>query len=91
MPAVFAAGDVRHGSTKRVAAAVGEGASAVQAAHRHFQQLADRSREIAMNAARSSAAASHAGGRDGDDQAFHGLGDHISDITVAELAQAHEG
>jgi thioredoxin reductase (NADPH) len=54
MPAVFAAGDVRHGSTKRVAAAVGEGASAVQSAHRHFQQLANASREIAMNAARSS-------------------------------------
>jgi thioredoxin reductase (NADPH) len=42
VPAVFAAGDVRHGSTKRVAAAVGEGASAVQSAHRHFQQLAER-------------------------------------------------
>jgi thioredoxin reductase (NADPH) len=41
MPAVFAAGDVRHGSTKRVAAAVGEGASAVQSAHHHFQQLAE--------------------------------------------------
>ncbi len=40
IPAVFAAGDVRHGSTKRVAAAVGEGASAVQSAHRHLQQLA---------------------------------------------------
>ncbi|HUC24796.1 MAG TPA: FAD-dependent oxidoreductase [Streptosporangiaceae bacterium] len=41
VPAVFAAGDVRHGSTKRVAAAVGEGASAIQSAHRHFQQLAE--------------------------------------------------
>jgi thioredoxin reductase (NADPH) len=39
VPGVFAAGDVRHGSAKRVAAAVGEGASAVQSAHRHFQQL----------------------------------------------------
>jgi thioredoxin reductase (NADPH) len=28
LPAVFAAGDIRHGSTKRVAAAVGEGATA---------------------------------------------------------------
>jgi thioredoxin reductase (NADPH) len=32
-PAVFAAGDVRHGSMKRVAAAVGEGASAVRSVH----------------------------------------------------------
>jgi thioredoxin reductase (NADPH) len=41
VPAVFAAGDVRHGSAKRVAAAVGEGATAIQSAHRHFQQLAE--------------------------------------------------
>ena len=34
VPAVFAAGDVRHGSMKRVAAAVGEGASAVSSVHR---------------------------------------------------------
>ena len=30
---VFAAGDVRHGSMKRVAAAVGEGSSAVRSVH----------------------------------------------------------
>jgi thioredoxin reductase (NADPH) len=34
MPRVFAAGDVRHGSMKRVAAAVGEGSSAVASVHR---------------------------------------------------------
>ncbi len=34
IPGVFAAGDARHGSVKRVAAAVGEGASAVQTVHR---------------------------------------------------------
>jgi thioredoxin reductase (NADPH) len=34
MPGVLAAGDVRHGSVKRVAAAVGEGAAAVQLVHR---------------------------------------------------------
>lgn len=34
MPRVFAAGDVRHGSVKRVAAAVGEGSVAVQLVHR---------------------------------------------------------
>jgi thioredoxin reductase (NADPH) len=33
VPAVFAAGDVRHGSMKRVAAAVGEGASAIRSVH----------------------------------------------------------
>jgi thioredoxin reductase (NADPH) len=33
IPGVFAAGDVRKGSMKRVAAAVGEGASAVQSVH----------------------------------------------------------
>lgn len=34
LPRVFAAGDVRHGSMKRVAAAVGEGSSAVASVHR---------------------------------------------------------
>ena len=34
IPGVFAAGDVRSGSMKRVAAAVGEGASAVRSVHR---------------------------------------------------------
>jgi thioredoxin reductase (NADPH) len=33
-PGIFVAGDVRHGSTKRVASAVGEGAMAVQLVHR---------------------------------------------------------
>jgi thioredoxin reductase (NADPH) len=33
---VFAAGDVRHGSMKRVAAAVGEGSSAVRSVHEHL-------------------------------------------------------
>ena len=32
-PGVFAAGDVRRGSMKRVAAAVGEGSSAVRSVH----------------------------------------------------------
>ena len=36
MPGVFAAGDVRSGSTKRCATAVGEGAMAVQLVHDHF-------------------------------------------------------
>jgi thioredoxin reductase (NADPH) len=33
VPGVFAAGDVRNGSIKRVAAAVGEGSSAVRSVH----------------------------------------------------------
>ena len=36
LPGVFAVGDVRHGSMKRVAAAVGEGASVVQSCHRYL-------------------------------------------------------
>lgn len=36
VPGVFAAGDVRHGSLKRVAAAVGEGSSAVRSVHEHL-------------------------------------------------------
>ena len=39
-PGMFAAGDVRHGSTKRVAGAVGEGAMAVALAHRRMEELA---------------------------------------------------
>ncbi len=35
-PGVFAVGDVRHGSMKRVAAAVGEGSSAVRAVHEYL-------------------------------------------------------
>ena len=40
MPGVFAAGDVRHGSVKRVASAVGEGSVVVQLLHSLF--VADR-------------------------------------------------
>jgi thioredoxin reductase (NADPH) len=39
-PGVFAVGDVRHGSTKRVASAVGEGSSAVRSVYEHLDQLA---------------------------------------------------
>jgi len=37
MPGVFAAGDVRHRSIKRVASAVGEGATAIQLVHDYLQ------------------------------------------------------
>ena len=39
-PGVFAAGDVRHGSAKRVAGAVGEGSVAVGSVHRYLAELA---------------------------------------------------
>jgi thioredoxin reductase (NADPH) len=42
LPGIFAAGDVRHGSTKRVGGAVGEGAMAVQLAHLRLDELASR-------------------------------------------------
>jgi thioredoxin reductase (NADPH) len=46
MPGVFAAGDVRHGSVKRVASSVGEGSVAIQLLHRLFatEQLHPRGR-----------------------------------------------
>src|SRR5215471_17147696 len=37
LPGVFAAGDVRHGSVKRVASAVGEGSTAIQLVHNHLR------------------------------------------------------
>jgi thioredoxin reductase (NADPH) len=40
MPGVFAAGDVRHGSVKRVAGAVGEGSVTVGSVHRYLADLA---------------------------------------------------
>jgi thioredoxin reductase (NADPH) len=41
VPGVFAAGDLRSGSTKRVAAAVGEGAMAAALVHRRLEELAE--------------------------------------------------
>jgi thioredoxin reductase (NADPH) len=40
VPGLFAAGDVRSGSTKRVAGAVGEGAMAAALVHRRLEELA---------------------------------------------------
>jgi thioredoxin reductase (NADPH) len=45
VPGVFAAGDVRQGSIKRVAAAVGEGSMAVQFVH---QFLAASQKEVVV-------------------------------------------
>jgi thioredoxin reductase (NADPH) len=36
MPGVFAAGDVRHGSVKRVASAVGEGSVSIRSVHQYL-------------------------------------------------------
>jgi thioredoxin reductase (NADPH) len=41
VPAIFAAGDVRHGSVKRVAAGVGEGSMAVAFVHQALAPIAD--------------------------------------------------
>ena len=40
LPGIFAAGDVRQGSVKRVAAAVGEGAATIPLVHRYLQTTA---------------------------------------------------
>ena len=39
MPGVFAVGDVRHGSVKRVAGAVGEGSVAIGSVHQYLAEL----------------------------------------------------
>jgi thioredoxin reductase (NADPH) len=44
---IFAAGDVRSGSTKRCATAVGEGAMAVQFVHGHLADLSRGERTAA--------------------------------------------
>ena len=50
-PGVFAVGDGRHGSMKRVASAVGEGASAVQSVHQYLEGV-ERGREARPRAPR---------------------------------------
>ena len=42
VPGVFAAGDVRHGSTKRVASAVGEGSIVIRLVHEYLEESAAR-------------------------------------------------
>ncbi len=39
VPGVFAVGDVRHGSVKRVASAVGEGSVCVRLVHEYLGEL----------------------------------------------------
>lgn len=57
LPGVFAAGDVRRGSVKRVASAVGEGASAVQLIHEYLASGEASAADAARFAAEGSAAA----------------------------------
>ena len=40
-PGLFAVGDLRSGSTKRVAAAVGEGSAAIRSVHEHLALVVD--------------------------------------------------
>ena len=47
LPGVFAAGDVRCGSVKRVAAAVGEGSSCVQFVHRALREFSEAAQQPA--------------------------------------------
>ena len=47
VPGVFAAGDVRHGSIKRVASGVGEGSMAIAFVHRYLAELAEREKALA--------------------------------------------
>jgi NADPH-dependent glutamate synthase beta subunit-like oxidoreductase len=42
VPGVFAVGDVRHGSVKRVAAAVGEGSVAICSVHQYLAEVGAR-------------------------------------------------
>ena len=53
VPGVFAAGDVRHGSIKRVASGVGEGSMAVAFIHQYLAELEQRESALAGHEASS--------------------------------------
>jgi thioredoxin reductase (NADPH) len=55
VPGVFAAGDVRHASSKRVASAVGEGSVAVQYVHEYLTEASEAARAAAEREPRPSA------------------------------------
>ena len=46
MPGVFAVGDVRHGSVKRVAGAVGEGSVAIGSVHQYLAEWSTQRRAV---------------------------------------------
>ena len=50
LPGVFAAGDVRHGSVKRVASAVGEGAITIPQVHRFLGVVDQLTTDVALSA-----------------------------------------
>jgi thioredoxin reductase (NADPH) len=56
MPGVFAVGDVRSGSIKRVAGAVGEGSTAIRMVHEYLARLAKEQVEAATGPTREAAA-----------------------------------
>jgi thioredoxin reductase (NADPH) len=58
-PGVFAIGDIRSGSVKRVAAAVGEGAQVVAALHAYLGNRIERRPEIAASGAAAALAGGH--------------------------------
>jgi thioredoxin reductase (NADPH) len=53
LPGMFAVGDVRHGSTKRVASAVGDGAVVVEQIHRLFEPSEEAGEQVAAPAGRA--------------------------------------
>jgi thioredoxin reductase (NADPH) len=59
VPGVFAAGDVRHGSVKRVTTAMGEGATVIQLVHQHLQGDPDLNMAPAALGGHHSTAALH--------------------------------
>jgi thioredoxin reductase (NADPH) len=50
VPGVFAAGDVRQGSIKRVASGVGEGATVVRLVHEYLSDLVASAATVAASA-----------------------------------------
>jgi thioredoxin reductase (NADPH) len=47
VPGIFAAGDVRHGSIKRVASGVGEGSMAIAFIHQYLAELSEQRKSVA--------------------------------------------
>ena len=64
LPGVFAAGDVREGSVKRVAAAVGEGAATIPLVHRYLQTSTATAPAVTLPRARKAPSRRHTRGRD---------------------------